>query len=66
MVAIVAVVVPEDWKPSTSGGDKASEGNAGWSQRDTCGTSSSSQADNAETWEETKDNFSAYYTGMKG
>ena len=45
----------KDWKPSTSGGEKASDGNAGWSQRDTRSTSSTGQADNTETWEETKD-----------
>ena len=53
----------KDRKPSTSGGDKASDGNAGWSQRDTRGTSSSCQADNTEIWEETKDKISEYYTG---
>ena len=34
---------------STSGGDKVSDGNAGWSQRDTRGTSSSGRADNTGT-----------------
>ena len=47
----------KDWKSSTSGGDKSSDGNAGWSQRDTRGTSSSIHADHTDTLEETKEKF---------
>ena len=47
----------KDWESSASGGDRASDGIGGWSQRDTRGTSSSGHADNTETWEETKDKF---------
>ena len=47
----------KNWKSSTSEGDKTSDGNAGCTQRDTRGTSSSGHADNTETWEETKEKF---------
>ena len=59
MVAIVAVVVPEGLEPTlpTSGGDKASEGARRMEPADTRGTSSGDQADNTETWEETRDKF---------
>ena len=38
-----------------SGADEAPEGYTGWSRRDTRGTSSSGQADNTETWTDTKE-----------
>ena len=47
----------EDWESSTFAGDKTSDGNAGWGQQDTRGTSSSGHADKTGTWEETKEKF---------
>ena len=55
VVAIDAIEVPEGLEPLVSGGYKALKVYTGGSRRDTRGTSSSGQADNAETWEETKE-----------
>ena len=63
VVAIVAVVVPEGLEPPPSRGDRAPEGNARWCKQDTRGTGSSGQADNTETWEETKDKMLHINTG---
>ena len=45
----------KDRKSSASAVDKTSDWNAGWSQRDTRGTSSSGQADDTNMREETRE-----------
>ena len=55
VVAIGAIEVPEGLEPLVSGGYKALKVYTGWSRRDTRANSSSGQADNVETWEETKE-----------
>ena len=52
MVAFYDVVVPER---VDSGGDMVSEGDTGWSRRDTRGASSSGQMDKSEAWRGTEE-----------